>query len=253
MSEPVESQSNGKTPTVDEQEQTAEIELAARNTSRKLLSLLALGAVLFLIIHVTPLGERVRNWDTLTKLLAGGGPEAAAYFVVISTVLIALGTPRLLFYALGGLVFGLWQGLIWSTVSSVVGSFLTFRAARWGSREWLIERFGQNRFFSRIAGARPTTASVALMRMLPVSNVIINVALALSRVGNRAFVLGSLIGFLPQGVVAVVIGSGIAHDVPWAGAIQIGVAATLLLGILYWTSKKRRKPPEPEATSDAQH
>ena len=89
--------------------------------------------------------------------------------------------------------------------------------------------------------AKPTVASVALMRMLPVSNVIINAGLALSHVGNRAFLLGSLVGFLPQGVVAVVIGSGMAEDVPWAGAAQIGIACILLLAIVFWTSKKNRR------------
>ena len=72
------------------------------------------------------------------------------------------------------------------------------------------------------------------------SNAIINFGLALSSVGSKAFLLGSLIGFLPQGVVAVVIGSGVASDVPWAGAAQIGVAAVLLLATLSWTSRHRR-------------
>ena len=151
-----------------------------------------------------------------------------------------VGVPRLLFCALAGFAFGFWQGLLWSTLGSLLGSFVAFRAARWGGREWLTERFGKNRFFGRIVHAKPTIASVVLIRMLPVSNGIINLGLALSKVRNRAFVFGSIIGFLPQGVVAVIVGSGVAQDVPWAGAVQLGVAAVLLAGIWVWTLRKHR-------------
>lgn len=220
-----------------------DIEQVAQNTLRKLLTLLAIGAGLLLVIHATPFGEQVRNWDSLTELFKAGGINAQIYFVVISTVLIMAGTPRLLFCTLGGFAFGFWEGLLWSLCASLIGSFLAFRAARWGGRAWLTEHFGRRRFFARIVHAQPTVASVALIRMLPVSNVIINVGLALSHVGNRVFLLGSLLGFLPQGVVAVIIGSGMAETVPWAGAAQIAIAGVLLLAIFFWTLKHRRKQP----------
>lgn len=219
----------------------SEIESVTRNTSRKLLVLLAVGAVLLLLIHSTPVGEQIRNWDSLANLFKAGGIQAEAYFVLISAFLIMLGTPRLLFYGLGGFAFGFWEGLLWSLVSSLIGSYMAFKAARWGGREWLTERFGGRRFFQRVVHSRPTVASVAFLRMLPVSNGVINVGLALSRVGSRAFLLGSLIGFLPQGVVAVIVGSGVAADVPWSGAIQIGIAAVLLLAIFLWSSKNQKK------------
>lgn len=226
---------------VQDESSAPDLEQVAQNTSRKLLILLAIGAALFLTIHLTPFGEHVRNWDSLTELFKAGGIQAELYFVVISSILIMLGTPRLLFCGLAGFAFGFWQGMFWSLGSSLIGSFLAFRAARWGGRAWLTERFGKQRFFARIVHAKPTIASVALIRMLPVSNGIINVGLALGHVSNRAFLIGSILGFLPQGIVAVIIGSGMAEDVPWAGAAQIGVAGLLLVGIYFWTSRQRRK------------
>jgi len=80
-----------------------------------------------------------------------------------------------------------------------------------------------------------------VMRMLPVSNGLINIGLALSQVNSRDFLLGSLLGFLPQGVVAVVVGSGLSKEIPWAGGVQIGIAGVLLLGIYFWASKRRGK------------
>lgn len=218
-----------------------DLEQVAQNATRKLLTLVTIGAALLLVIHTTPFGEQVRNWDSLSSLFRTGGIKAELYFVLISSFLIMVGTPRLLFCTLAGFAFGFWEGLFWSLVGSLVGSFLAFRGARWGGKAWLTQRFGQRRFFSRIVHAKPTIASVILMRMLPVSNGIINVGLALSHVSNRAFLLGSVVGFLPQGIVAVIIGSGMAAEVPWAGAVQIGIAGVLLLGIFFWTSRQRRK------------
>ena len=221
--------------------ESAELEQVAENTSRKLLILLGIGALILLLIHTTPFGEQFRNWDALAHTFEGGGIKAELYFVLISSVLMTFGAPRLLFCGLAGFAFGFWEGLFWSLASSLLGSFMAFRAARWGGKGWLTERFGHRRFFGRIVRSKPTVASVFAMRMLPVSNAIINIGLALSHVGDRAFLLGSLLGFLPQGIVAVVIGSGMATDVPWMGAAQIGVAGIVLLATFFWTARKHRK------------
>ena len=225
----------------DEGEESADLEQVAQTTSRKLLILLAIGALILLLIHATPFGEQFRNWDALAHTFEGGGIKAELYFVLISSILMMFGAPRLLFCGLAGFAFGFWEGLFWSLGSSLIGSFMAFRAARWGGKDWLTERFGHRRFFGRIVHSKPTVASVFAMRMLPVSNAIINVGLALSHVGDRAFLLGSLLGFLPQGIVAVIIGSGMATDVPWMGAAQIGLAGAVLLVTFLWTARKHRK------------
>lgn len=218
-----------------------DLEQVAASTSRKLLILLCIGAILLYVFNATPIGKQIRDWDALAGIFTTKDLRGEVYFVVISTILTAAGVPRLLFYALGGFAFGFWEGMFWSLFSSLIGSFAAFRIARWGSREWLLEHFGKRRFFNRIAHAEPTVASVALIRMLPVSNAIINFGLALSHTGDRAFLIGSLIGFLPQGIVAVIIGSGIAKDVPWAGALQIGGAGILLVGLFVWTKRQRSR------------
>ena len=228
-------------PENEEDEAATDLEQVAQTTSRKLLTLLGIGAIILLLIHATPFGEQFRNWDALAHTFEGGGIKAELYFVLISSVLMTFGAPRLLFCGLAGFAFGFWEGLFWSLASSLLGSFMAFRAARWGGKGWLTERFGHRRFFGRIVHSKPTVASVFAMRMLPVSNAIINIGLALSHVGDRAFLLGSLLGFLPQGIVAVIIGSGMATDVPWMGAAQIGVAGIVLLATFFWTARKHRK------------
>lgn len=219
----------------------AEVGRAAARGSRKLFVFLGIAALLFGLMHLTPLGERIRDWPAIYALMESGGWEAALWFVGLTAALMAVGTPRLLFYVLGGFAFGFWAGLALSLVGSLIGSFIAFRAARWGGRDWLKRRFGQRRFFARIVQTRPTALSVALVRCLPVSNAVINIALAMSRVRSRAFLLGTLIGFLPQGVVAVLIGSGVADDVPLEGAIQLVAAALIALMISGYSIWRKRR------------
>ncbi len=218
----------------------AELQRAARAGTRKLLILIGIAVMLFVLLEFTPAGERVRDWPALYELMAGGDGEAALWFVGVTIALMMAGTPRLLFYALGGFAFGFWVGLALALVASLIASWLVFRIARWGGRDWLRRRFGGHRLFARIVGTRPTALSVALVRCLPLSNLIINLALAMSRVRSRAFVLGTLLGFLPQGVVAVLLGAGIADEVAWEGAVQLAAAALIVLLLFVFAVLRRR-------------
>ena len=216
------------------------IEQYARNSARKLWVFVILGVALFVAVRFTPLGEHISSVSSLKQMFQSNDWRTELYFVLLSAFLIMVGVPRLLFCALAGAAFGLWDGLWTSTLASVLGSFVAFRAARWGGRDWLTQRFGQHRLFSRIVHAKPTIGSVFLIRLLPVSNAIINVGLALSKVRNTAFLLGSLLGFLPQGVLAVLIGSGVTHDAPWMGGVQIGVVIVVVAAAA-WYARKRRQ------------
>ena len=62
--------------TVSEESEAAELEGAAQYTSRKLLTLLVVGALLLVVIHLTPWGQRIRDWDSLAGLFKGGGLQA---------------------------------------------------------------------------------------------------------------------------------------------------------------------------------
>ena len=59
------------------------------------------------------------------------------------TALTTAGVPRLLFYALGGFVFGFWEGLLWSLCSSLAGSFIASAIAHTLGARKLSEREGR--------------------------------------------------------------------------------------------------------------
>lgn len=225
----------------DEAQLEKALPVVAAASSKKFIAILAIAFAVFLIIHFTPFGEALDALTDLDRtLLAGGGGMAALWFVLITAGLMTIGMPRLVFFVLGGVAFGFWLGLLLALVGSLIASFTVFSIARWGGRDWLVERFGDRRVLARIAVTKPTVVSVALVRMLPVSNMILNVGLSLSRVGKRVFLLGTLLGFLPQGVVAVLVGSGVGEETVLEGAVQIGVAAVILLAVMIWSACRLR-------------
>lgn len=218
---------------------------------KKLLGLLAFAAVLLPVIHFTSLGDALGDIHALRDRFDGEGIEYELKFFAVVSVLIALGAPRLMFFALAGLLFGLVEGFLAAMGASMVGSFATFLLIRWAGRDWVAARLGKNRFFSKITHIRPTALSVFVVRQLPVSGIFINATLALSRVRSRAFLIGSFLGFLPQGIVAVLIGSGMSADFLHEGALQLVAAAAGLAVLSFCLWRYKFKKAKPRSADDA--
>ncbi|GAB1391889.1 hypothetical protein MASR1M60_00520 [Rhodocyclaceae bacterium] len=208
----------------------------------KLLILLALTFGIFALFYFTPLGALVSDIQKLRTVLAGDDLWAEATYLVLVTGLTGIGMPRLMFYALGGLAFGFSEGFVLAQVGALAGSFFTFRIVRAGGRGWLVDRYGDHRLVNKLLRVRSSVKSVVLIRQLPISGVMINSGLALGQVSDRVFLVGSFIGFLPQGLIACLIGSGVADDQAIEGfkkLVAAGVAIMLgIFALRYWKDRK---------------
>jgi uncharacterized membrane protein YdjX (TVP38/TMEM64 family) len=165
-------------------------------------------------------------------------------YAALVAVFVAIGMPRLVFYGLGGVAFGFWQGLLLAQIGSVVGSSVTFYAVRHGGRDWLKQKLGSHRFVGKAFHIRSSVKAVVLIRQLPISSIMINTGLALSQVTEADFLLGTFIGYLPQGVIATLIGSGVVDEKALDGAGKLTlVAVALLAGAAFlWHRKKKADP-----------
>lgn len=209
---------------------------------RRLFLLLAIAAGAFCLLYFTPLGELAHDVRKLRAFLAGDDWWAEFAYALIVIVLVALGAPRLVFYVVGGLAFGFWQGLLLAQAGAVVGSWLTFCAVRHGGRGWLQQRFGSHRFVGKAFRVRSSVKAVVMIRQLPLTSVMINGGLALSQVSARVFLVGTFIGYLPQGIIAVLIGSGVVGEHAMEGIGKL-VAAGVVLGggaFMLWRWRKGR-------------
>lgn len=212
---------------------------------RRLLLLLAIAVVAFGLLYFTPAGAIVRDIHHLRAYLSSDDFWAETSYAAIVIVLVALGMPRLTFYVVGGLAFGFWTGLLLAQIGALGGAWITFWAVRHGGRVWLERHFGHHRLVGRAFRVRSSVKAVALIRQLPLAGIMINGGLALSEVNTRVFLIGTFIGYLPQGIIASLIGSGLVNEKAMDGVSKLVTAGIVLLAGTFWLWHLRRKSPVP--------
>lgn len=156
----------------------------------------------------------------------GRGPAGFALFALAGAGAVAIGLPRQLVCFLAGYAAGLVDGLALALAVSIVGSAMAFGFTRWVARDWVRRRLGARaRRVDDFLGRNPFTTTV-MIRFLPVgSNLLTNLAAGISAVPAGRFLAGSAVGFVPQTIVFVLLGSGIRVD----PAPRIGLSVALFL------------------------
>ena len=180
------------------------------------------------IIHFSDLHEILDDTSRLKTLIQSQGAWGPVSFIAGSAILILTGMPRLLFCVLGGVLFGFIEGLIYSQLATIIGAYGTFLFARWGTREWVRRlKSNESRLYKILEN--PTLLTVFLSRQLPSGGAFISLFLGFSSVSHENFLIGSLLGFLPEAIPAVLIGSGAGKTSTMLAFAQILTAAAVLI------------------------
>jgi uncharacterized membrane protein YdjX (TVP38/TMEM64 family) len=140
----------------------------------------------------------------------GKGVSGELLFVAVGGVATALAVPRHIVSFLGGYAFGLGFGTALALAATELGCMLAFYYARVIGRPLVAKRLGARvRRIEDFLAANPFSMTL-LIRLLPVgSNFATSLAAGVSRVPAGPFLLGSLVGYLPQTFVFTLAGSGI--------------------------------------------
>ncbi len=203
---------------------------AAESSRRRaaLLALLVIAGVA--IVYVSPVRgllsrtgiEGLRGW------LASAGPWAPAVFLALTAGGVSIGAPRLLFAAVGGLSFGWLPGSLLALLGTLAGCLVTFGYARTLGRSWLQARSGAR--LERVNNAfRDHGILVNLaIRAAPVGNChVANLLMAVSPISTRDFIIGTLLGTLPETVIYALFASAAAQ-----GTLRAGLAHAVGGGVL---------------------
>jgi uncharacterized membrane protein YdjX (TVP38/TMEM64 family) len=157
-------------------------------------------------------------------------------YLAFGAVGAAVGLPRQAICFLGGYAFGLGEGLVLAEAASGLGCLLCFLYARLLGRELVRHRFAERlaRLDAFLEG-HPFSMAM-LIRLLPVgSNLVTNLLAGVSSAPLPPFLAGSLIGYLPQTVIFVLLGSGIHVQPIWRTAASVALfVASGLLGVLLY-------------------
>ena len=191
-----------------------------------------LGALLaFLaLVYFSPLRNYLAHFKQASEDLSKLGPWAPVIFTGGVMILVAAGFPRLLFCVIGGLAFGFYQGFLWSQLGTIGGSYLTFLFVRWGGREFVLHHFPKARLWASFIH-RQGVAAVILTRQLPLPGILCNLVLGVLPVRHAHFLLGTMIGVLPEAIPCTLIGSGALRATFAQSAAMVSLAVLLLAAI----------------------
>jgi uncharacterized membrane protein YdjX (TVP38/TMEM64 family) len=176
-----------------------------RMTPRLRLALLTSAVVLmFVTLRVTGIVDSLSP-ESLRALLAGAGVLGVVGFVLAFSVGLLAQLPGLLFIAVAVLAYGRAMGAVVALVGAVVAVSVTFVVVRrfGGSALAEIESPFLRRALSQL-DSRPLRSVIVLRVVFGVAP-FLNYALALSSLGFRTYLIGSVIGMTPPIAIAAVI------------------------------------------------
>ena len=130
--------------------------------------------------------------------------RSVGLFLTAHIVANALGIPGTLFVIVGGAVYGLWWGTLWSVIGATLGAIAAFWLARYLFHDWFEARFKHKEVVQKMSRAlcRQGLSCMLTIRFSPVSPFnVVNFALGLTPVSIRDYALGTFIGIIPGTLV----------------------------------------------------
>lgn len=209
----------------------------------KKIILLAVGAgVLLSLVYLPPLRQYLGHWHEISQYIRSFGPLAPVVLAVGVAVLVAIGFPRLLFCVIAGMALGFWSGLFWAQLGTLAGNYALFLMARAGGRGWMQRLLSQRPHLHGTIRQRGAVG-VILARQVPLPGLVINLTCALLPIRHVDFIVGTIIGQLPQAIPCTLIGAGVlqASFGKSLGLIGLAVVASILawIGLRYATRRAR--------------
>jgi uncharacterized membrane protein YdjX (TVP38/TMEM64 family) len=199
-----------------------------RNSYKRIGLITFFAAICILLIHLSPLKDYLAEIQELQAVVADEGYFAIFIFAGVTIVATFLGVPKLMFYTLAGLLFGFIRGLFVAQLSALLGAYGPFMFSRWVAGEWLLSRLDKYEQLKKRL-QHPTILDVFLCRQLPIWGAMVSILLGTTKVSHSRFLLGSCIGFLPQGVIFTLLGSGFAAESMLQAVSRLWAALSFVL------------------------
>jgi uncharacterized membrane protein YdjX (TVP38/TMEM64 family) len=183
------------------------------------------------LVRFSPLGDylRISNIRAIEQKLSEFQHWAPMVFFLTGALIIALGAPRSLISIIGGIVFGLFWGSALALAAALLGSMAIF---------WLTKLLGRPFIKQNVAHYLKTLEDysqtngfllVILLRQLPLTCQFVNVLMGLSSIPTGDFVLGSIVGLLPETLIFAIFGSSLREKF----MLRVSLAALLLIALAW--------------------
>lgn len=134
---------------------------------------------------------------------------------LIFIIFYTLGTfflPVTPFIIVGGILFGIKFGLIYTIIGSFLSSIIVFFIARKSGKDW-VEKILEYKYFKRLGKynerlERGAIWDLIILRIVPVMPFnILNILMGVSKIKTRDYVTGTVLGLIPSHILTVFLGT----------------------------------------------
>ena len=205
-----------------------------QETRQNVIKALILAAFLvaaFALIRFSPLADylKIAKAEVLQQKLAEFHGWAPVVFLLSGAVLISLGTPRSLISILGGMFFGLFYGIVLALAAALLGSIVVFLLTRLLGRPLFKQKVGPYLNIIESHTRDDAFLVVILLRQLPLTCLLVNVLIGLTSISTTLFLLGSVVGLLPETIIFALFGSSIQGSFVWRVSLAVFLLILLTL------------------------
>lgn len=201
------------------------------------------------LMRVTPMGRLMsfkhlrENIHLIRDWLKPWGAWAWVVFMVLGTVILSFGFPRVMLSAIAGIMFGVVIGTILAELVTTISAIPPFYYTMFLGREMVERRLGGRLQRFNALLEHHGFKVLLIIRLCPVGNAFVTNCLAgLSAIPFRAYLLSSALGFLPMTVIYAWLGESLLDNSASQTLCSLGslVACTLLFGLYFRRSSLAR-------------
>nr|WP_254925632.1 MULTISPECIES: VTT domain-containing protein [unclassified Rhodococcus (in: high G+C Gram-positive bacteria)] len=197
-----------------------------RGTTLKLVAAAVVVIALVIVLGTVDLPDP----SFIRDRVASAGPWGIALFVVLYAVLSATPFPASTLTIASGLLFGLAVGATVVVFAATMGAYLGYWGARaLGRGQVARTEWDRLRRLDAMLGRRGLL-SVLLVRLVPLPFSLVNYAAGVSAVGQRDYVVGTLIGIVPATVAYTALGAYGTSPLSWPFAIALLAVLAIAAG-----------------------
>lgn len=185
----------------------------------------------------------------LRRTVESWGLIAPLAYSVFGAGLIVAFVPLVVVSSVAGLVFGTALGFPVALLAATAGAGMTFLLGRWLGGAAIAELEGKRLAQMRAWITERGVVAVVVARVAPIPTGLVNYGGGLTTLPLRAFVAGSLLGFMPRVFAYVAVGGSL--DDPTSPAM-FGALALLVgvVGIGAWILRRDRRARDLSRASD---
>ena len=197
-----------------------------RGTALRLAGVAALVIAVVIVLSTVDLPDP----SFIRDRVASAGVWGIALFVVLYAVLSATPFPASTLTIASGLLFGLTVGAVVVVFAATVGAYLGYWGARaLGRGQVARTEWDKLRRLDAMLGRRGLL-SVLLVRLVPLPFSLVNYAAGVSAVGQRDYVVGTMVGIVPATVAYTALGAYGTSPLSWPFAIALLAVLAIAAG-----------------------